>query len=1509
MSDAETGNGLADDDGPADPAHPPTLHVVGLGGSAGNAEPLRQFFSAVDPGIDAAFVVVVHLSPSHDSALAEILQRCTTMPVKQVRTREKLESGHVYVIAPGMLLTSLDGHVAVETVSDIRRRQGSVDVFFRTLADTHGTFASAVVLSGSDGDGAIGLKRIKERGGLTIAQDPAEVEASGMPRAAIGTGMVDWVLTVKEMASHLAEYIDRGRRIRLSDADTSMPPPRQPENESVLRDLLSFLRGRTGRDFSHYKRATLLRRIVRRMQANAAEDLPSYLECLRTRPGEAGALLQDLLISVTNFFRDPKCFDALAAQIPSLFQDRSPADTIRIWVPACATGEEAYSIAMLLSEHARTLEAPPAFQIFATDLSEDAIRTAREGLYPTTIEVDVSDERLRRYFLKEHYGYRVRRELRETVLFAVHDILKDSPFSRISLIACRNLLIYLAREAQERVFETFHFSLLRDGLLFLGSSESLDDHSSLFSIVDKKNRIYRHRPTHRAGLPVPTGPGSLSIALDAQVGGHRVPVLPNWPATPMPALAARDQGPKAGRTLPWGDVHLRILEQLAPPSILVDENHEILHLSPSASRLLQYQGGEPTHDLLKAIHPALRIPLRAALFQVTQGGESIDVEPVVLEVNGQSVRVSARVTSAGTVAKGLSLVLLRMIDSPSVGEPMGESAGTADDPLARQLDRELERMKSYLRDTVEQYEASNEELKASNEELQAMNEELRSATEELETSREELKSINEELTTVNHELKSKVDELGHANSDMHNLMDATAIATIFLDRDLRVTRFTPSAVRLFSLIPSDIGRPLSDLTTHLDYGDLGADAARVLERLVPIEREVGENNGRWYQARVLPYRTLDDRIAGVVLTFVDVSDRKRALEALRVSRERFSAMVSQAPVGVCEVDAGGRITLVNDYFCTALGTTADRLIQTPLLGRAHGEDRGRLDRAIRALFDADQSFQLELRATRDDGAIRWMQVSGIALGQDGVSRSALMVCSDITDRLETERALRETDERLRLIVENAREYAILALDLQRHILVWSPGAERLFGYAANEALGQPVDLLFTDEDRAAGVPATEAQAAIVNGRASDDRLLQRRDGSRFWANGAMMTMRDAGGEVVGFVKILRDQTETREMHAMLEVANGDKERFLALLSHELRNPLASVMSAAEALQLAGSSSADQHHAAEIVGRQAAMMKVLLDDLLDISRLRMGRLKIERRAFALQSLVDDAVETVRPMLAEAAHELTVDAPAEPVFVDVDPARMVQVITNLLTNATKYTPEGGRIRVTIAPGDRRVELHVEDNGVGMEPDSIEAMFELFAHTPEHRMSGLGIGLAVVRGIVRLHGGSVHAQSPGPGQGSTFIVELPTVDPPDHPASDDASVLASTKETVLLADDNPDVIWPLAQLLRRAGCTVWTADGGQQALKLAQAHHPGVVVLDIGMPDLSGYDVATRIRALPGGRQILLVAVTGWGQDADRRKAIVAGFDAHLVKPILVEDLLRLMESHAKGDAEDGDDPRSR
>lgn len=848
--------------------------IVGMGASAGGIQAFNEFFQHTPPKSGMAYVVILHLSPDHDSSLAHVLQTTTKMPVTQVNEKVRVAPDHVYVVPPNQHLTMQDGSIIVSPNTQIEERRAPVDIFFRTLADEHGSRAIAVILSGSGANGSMGLKRVKEMGGATFVQNPREAEFNEMPRNAIATGLVDEVLPVADIPAKIMAYKNSLGVIRISEEAEKRPQDQQ----QALREIFTEIRTRTGHDFTNYKRPTLLRRIERRINIHNLPDLPSYVAYMHQNPEEIAALLKDLLISVTNFFRDKKAFELVENEIlPTALKNKTQEAQLRIWVAGCATGEEAYSLAILCAEKISGIIDAPKVQIFATDIDEAAIAQAREGLYSINDLADVSPERLRRFFIKEGDEFRIRREVRETIMFATHNFLKDPPFSHLDLISCRNVMIYLNHVAQERVAETFHFALNPGGFLFLGTSESVDGATDLYANYNRENHIFQSRQATPRAYPIPES-------------------VPTFHINTQPLSVSQEHENKVLERISFGDLHQQLLEQYAPPSVVINEEYDIVHLSERAGRYLQIGGGEPSQNLLKLVRPELRLELRSALYQAMQRQSAIEARGLKLRIEDhvETINIHVRpVLRAGDTARGFILVVFET--STDEGEP--EILLSSDEPVARHLEEELMRLKAQLRSSSEQHEFQQEELKASNEELQAMNEELRSAAEELETSKEELQSINEELRTVNQELKVKIEETSLTSNNLQNLINSTDLGTIFLDRSFRVVLFTPATRNIFNLIPADYGRPLSDITNKLDYHDLSHDAEIVLDKLTTTEKEVNTTEGQVFLMRISPYRTTEDRINGVVITFVDITARKEAEQQLRENMEelkRFNnAMVSR----------------------------------------------------------------------------------------------------------------------------------------------------------------------------------------------------------------------------------------------------------------------------------------------------------------------------------------------------------------------------------------------------------------------------------------------------------------------------------------------------------------------------------------------------------------------------------------------------------------------------------------
>jgi two-component system, chemotaxis family, CheB/CheR fusion protein len=842
--------------------------VVGVGASAGGLTAFEAFFSGMprdaDPGM--AFVLVQHLAPDHKSLLSELLRRYTRMIVHEVEDGMVVEPNCAYIIPPNRDLELRDGALHLRPPAEPRGRRLPVDVLFRSLAEGHGARAIGIVLSGTGSDGTLGVRAIKAAGGMVMAQNPASTEFDGMPSSAIATGLVDYQMPPAEMPAQLLAYVTHAFG-QLGRAGASSAPAAQ----GALKKVLALLRAQTGHEMSQYKVSTIQRRIERRMAVHQVATREHYLEVLQQTPAEVEALFRELLIGVTSFFRDPASFQVLQERgLAEFFADRAAEEPLRIWVPGCSTGEEAYSIAILVQEHLEQRGAVNQVQIFATDIDGRAIVKARAGLFSASIAAEVSPQQLARFFIAEPDGltYRARKSIRDLVIFSEQDLTLDPPFSRLDLISCRNLLIYFSAELQRRLIPLFHYALKPRGFLYLGSSEGLGEHGELFTVIDRRAKLFQKKP-QRAGAEVP--PWSQ--------------LRPTTDVEPAPRLPGRP--PAAKRSLRELIEHA-LLRELPVAAALVHPNGDLLYLHGRAGMYLEPATGEPgVVNLVKMAREGLQLSLGMALRTAAETRSLVRYPDLLVKTNGHfsGVNLSVRPLVDGLTPSpdpSMYLVILEEARAPSGSDaPMNVNVGV--DPRVLALEHEL-------REKSEALLSAGEELRTSNEEMQAINEELQSTNEELETSKEELQSVNEELTTVNHELQTKVADLSRANSDMNNLLAGTGIGTVFVDHQLRILRFTPSASVIINLILSDVGRPLAHIVTNLvDYHSLVDDLQSVLTTLLPHDREVQTAEGSWYLMRIRPYRTMENAIEGAVMTFVEVSEMKRIRDGL----ERANALLRE----------------------------------------------------------------------------------------------------------------------------------------------------------------------------------------------------------------------------------------------------------------------------------------------------------------------------------------------------------------------------------------------------------------------------------------------------------------------------------------------------------------------------------------------------------------------------------------------------------------------------------------
>ncbi len=832
--------------------------IVGVGASAGGIEALEGFFRGLPDAPGVALVIVTHLSPERESKLHEIVARYTQLPVHVAADGLRVETDHVYVLPADAILSIAGGVLQIRRAPAERRERKPIDIFFSALAMDQGELAAGIVLSGGDGDGTLGVKAIKQRGGLTLAQTSGGFGPGypDMPESAISAGFIDLAVSAAEMGTKLVEF---ARSIDRLD-DLAASGRADPAADEVWTEVYAILRNKIGHDFSGYKSKTFMRRVQRRMQVNQLATVDGYVERLQQDSQEARALFRDLLINVTNFFRDAEAFDSLTALvIPKLFEGRGADDVVRVWIPGCSTGEEVFSIAILLREHMNTLTALPRVQIFATDIDERALSVARAARYPGPLLDSVSAERRKTFFIPDGGSYVVVKEVRDLCVFSPHSVIRDPPFSRIDLVSCRNLLIYFGTDIQNRVVPTFHYALRPDGFLFLGSAENVSQFDGLFLALDKHSRIFRRRSEVAPSVRLPLTVGALQAGAAAKPASGRAP---------LGAAGLRQMAED------------HVLERFAPPHVLVNQGGDVVYFSARTGKYLEAPVGVPTRQILTMARRDLRLDLRTVFQEVVESGRTGTREGVSVEAEDGRVQIlTITVEPLGSAAGSETLFLILFTDQgPALGPNEALQRRMAgDDHTAAYLERELRETRERLQSVIEEYETAMEELKSSNEELVSVNEEMQSTNEELEASKEELQSVNEELHTVNAELSGKVEALDQANNDLHNLFESTEVATVFLDRDLVIRSFTPAVARIFNILPSDRGRPITDLSSRFRLPELAEDIARVFAGETSIERRVSdEANAAYYLVRLAPYRNGGPAVGGVVVTFLDVSELIRA---------------------------------------------------------------------------------------------------------------------------------------------------------------------------------------------------------------------------------------------------------------------------------------------------------------------------------------------------------------------------------------------------------------------------------------------------------------------------------------------------------------------------------------------------------------------------------------------------------------------------------------------------------
>ncbi len=1352
--------------------------IVGIVASAGGLEAFTELLSHLPADTGMAFVLIQHLAPDHKSLLTEILAKTTQMPVSQVTDGTIVEPNQVYIIPPNTKMTLVEGVLKLTAREKVYGKYMPGDAFLVSLAIDRGHKSMAVVLSGGDGDGSLGIKAIKAAGGVTFAQCDASAKFDSMPNTAVATGDVDFVLPPQQIAEELANLSSNPW---VACQIPTIEVAELPEHKDARSTILGLLRSTTGVDFTHYKVATIDRRIQRRMLLYKLDRLEDYAKYLREYPAEIQALYQEILIHVTSFFRDPEAFQRLKELVfPTITHKKSAKNPIRIWVAGCSTGEEVYSIAICLLEFLSDRAPLPQIQIFATDISEAAIGKARSGFYSENQMIDVSVERRNRFFILEAGGYRINKSVRELCVFARQNLGSDPPFSNLDLISCRNVLIYLAEPLQKRVIPIFHYSLNQTGFLLLGTSESIGKFSYLFDFVHTKCKIYAKKLTENNPIFSFTTSSYPVARVDESEQVNK-----NDPNT-LDLQRYTDE---------------LILNRYAPPGVVVNEQMNILQVRGDTNAYLRLTPGIPSLNLMTMAKEGLLIELRTAIYQAQMQNVIVRKEKVTVETGegGSLVNLEVIPFQPDTIEENYFLILFEEVLPSAINLSTVNSESVEPSDLEREIvelrealataNEEKKSAQAHLQAVILDQENLNQDIKVANEEILSSNEELQSTNEELETAKEEIQATNEELTTTNEELRSRNFEQYQVNNDLINLLGTINIPILILANDLQIRRFTPMAQQLFNLIPTDIGRPFSDIRSNLDVPDLSAMILEVIDTLQTKEQEVKTLDGYWYNLRIRPYRTTENRIDGVVMVWIDIDALKRSAKTLELARNYAETIVETVQIPLVVLDADLEVNTANRSFYETFQVSFPETSKISLFELGNGQwNIPQLRSILQEILVSDvQLHNFELDHVFEQIGQKTMLLNACKLQREDQGLMILLSIEDITDR---------------------RQFEL---------------------------------------DRS--------------------QLLQQEQSARQQA----------------------------------ESSNRAKDEFLANLSHELRNPLTPILGWAKLLRSGKLNEAAVTRALDIIERSAIAQTQLIEDILDISRITSGKLHLDTSPIDLVVVAQSAIEGVQ--LSADAKNIQMLAQLSSATVLGDANRLQQVLWNLLSNSIKFTPSGGRVEIVLEAIDSHAQIRVSDTGKGIGAEFLPYIFDRFHQgdsSTTKANQGLGLGLSIVRHLVELHGGTVQAESPGEGQGTTMTVRLPLVSiaqeltPPSNlePTVFTSSVNASTDYIrsleglhILSVDDDADTRELLKFVLEDYGAEVETVGSAKEAIAALTENLYDVLISDIGMPGEDGYSLIQQVRTLDAaaGGNIPAIALTAYASDGERIKAIDIGFNKHIAKPV--------------------------
>ena len=1305
-----------------------------------------------------AFILLQHLDPNHPSHLSEILSKETSLPVHEIEQNTKIESGHVYVTPPGMIPAISAGRFVLISQPTGPGKHLPINHLMRSLAEELKEHAIGIVLSGSGTDGTLGLASIKAEGGITFAQTPETAEYPAMSRSSIDSGCVDFVLSPQEIAKELFR-IQGHPYLEYEDIPVGAEPEEEISSDSTQQDdelatIIEQLQKVTTVNFREYKPSTLWRRALRRAAILRLNSINEYAKHLMEHPEECVKLYDDVLIPVTSFFRDPEVFEALKNEVfPSILKEVPRKGSIRIWAPGCSTGEETYSLAMTLCEFLGERTGKYQVQIFGTDLNEKGIQKARTGLYPQNIAEQMSPDRLRRFFVKTEGGYRVDKAVRDMCVFARHNLAADPPFSQMNMVTCRNLLIYLQPTLQKKVIPLLHYALQPTGFLVLGGSESVAGFPELFSVSDKKNKIYTKKAT------------ASKLHFD---------VVQTYHAVGLSQKISRHQDSVQGESEALAEADRLVLENHAPVGAVINSAMEVIQFRGRPTPYLEPAPGKPTLNVLKLARNGLSVELRTLISRVKKQGRTARKDGVPFDDRGHKRVLNISVSplcEKGSSEPTYCLVLFEDVTPRWISDNSGSGApkkkATLENLELKRLRRELDDAQSALRSAIESEDSLKEEFQSANEEILSANEELQSTNEELETSKEELQSANEELNTLNAELRQKNGDLQELSSDISNLLHSTRIPVLMLDRELRIRRVTPMADKLLKVVASDIGRQIADIRLNIDVSDLDAIVAEVLETLLPTEREVRDLDGRWHNLVILPYRTQDDKIDGVVLALHDVDTIKRANEQLRKSTEFFRAVMDTVIDPLLVLDADLRVIAASQPFFSSFEVSSEEVLNHFFYRLGNGawnipELRSQLEGVLSGR-QVIRGFTTERDFENIGHRIMLLNAHLLASSPDAAP-NILIALEDITERKRAEQDM----ARLAAIVETSDD-AIIRKNLDGIIETWNRGAERIFGYTQEEAIGQAIALLIPPEliDEEPDILERIRRGEHVDHYES---IRRHKDGSLLQVSLSISPIVDKDGKIVAASKIARDITGRKlsELALMKAEKLAAAGRLAAIMAHEINNPLQAVVNLIDLL--AKSPHLDQD--------ELSYTKLAADELGRMTHLTRQSLSFYRECSSptlvnLKETIEELVSLYEKRITAKAISIKKKYAPQGITIRTYAGEIRQVLTTLLMNAIEAISSNGTITISLRssfdwsnsarPG---VRIVIADTGCGIPKGNAHRIFDPFFTTKGEL--GVGLGLWVANGIISRLGGSIRMRSRTGDQKTwtCFAIFLPTHIPKASP-----------------------------------------------------------------------------------------------------------------------------------------------